>query len=124
MSLDRVFVEGLSIDTVIGVYDWERKVRQTVVIDLEMAWDIARAAASDDLSHALDYAEVSKRLTETISSSQFQLVEALAESAAELILKEFSVKWLRLTLYKPGAVANAQSVGLKIERGTLGADHG
>ncbi len=115
--MDIVFVRGLRAETVIGVYDWERKVRQTVVFDLEMATDNRRAAATDGIDDALDYAEVSKRVLALVEGSEFQLIETMAEEVAALILAEFQVPWLRLTLAKPGAVRQAQAVGVVIERG-------
>ena len=115
--MDTVFVRGLQAETVIGVYDWERKVRQIVVFDLEMATDNRRAAATDGITEALDYAEVSKRVLALVEGSEFQLIETMAEQVAELILAEFQVPWLRLTLAKPGAVRQAREVGVIIERG-------
>jgi dihydroneopterin aldolase len=115
--VDIVFIRELRADTVIGVYDWEREVRQTVVLDLEMAWDNTLAASSDAISDALDYAAVSSRLLEFIEGSQFQLIEAMAEQVAAIVLEEFKVPWLRLRLCKPGAVARARDVGVLIERG-------
>ena len=115
--MDRVFISGLSVDALIGVYDWERRIRQTLVLDIEMAWDNRPAAASDDVALALDYASVSQRVTGYIQSSEFELIEALAEKVAELILSEFGVPWLSLRLAKPGAVAHAREVGVVIERG-------
>ncbi len=116
--MDIVFIRELQVDTVIGVYDWERKVRQIVVLDLEMANDNKRAARADEISDALDYAVVCTRLREFIENSQFQLIETLAEQVAAIVLDEFSVPWLRLRLCKPGAVAQARGVGVLIERGT------
>ncbi|MDH5737106.1 MAG: dihydroneopterin aldolase [Gammaproteobacteria bacterium] len=115
---DTVFITGLSVDTVIGVYDWERTIRQKVVLDLEMAWDIQRAAQTDNIEDTLDYKAVSKRLIEYIESSSFFLVESLAEKSAEIILKEFNVSHVRLKLSKPGALSSARDVGVIIERGT------
>lgn len=115
--MDTVFITGLRADTVIGVYDWERRIRQTVVLDLELASDNRRAAASDSIADALDYAAISARLLSFIAQSEFQLIETLAEQVAALVLAEFPVPWLRLRLAKPGAVAAAQSVGVLIERG-------
>jgi 7,8-dihydroneopterin aldolase/epimerase/oxygenase len=118
--VDRIFVRGLAVDAVIGVYDWERTIRQALVIDLEMAWDIRAAASTDDLSRTLDYAAVSQRVMAFISESRFALVETLAERVAELVRSEFGVTWLRLTLNKPGAVGQASGgVGVIIERGVL-----
>ena len=115
--MDIVFIRELRADTVIGVYDWEREVHQTVVLDLEMAWDNKPAASSDAISDALDYAAVSSRLLEFIEGSQFQLIETMAEQVAAIVLEEFNVPWLRLRLCKPGAVAHARDVGVLIERG-------
>ena len=115
--MDIVFIRELRADTVIGVYDWEREVRQTVLLDLEMASDNKLAASSDAISDALDYAAVSSRLLEFIEGSQFQLIETMAEQVAAIVLEEFKVPWLRLRLCKPGAVAQAKDVGVLIERG-------
>lgn len=114
---DRVFIEDLRIQTVIGVFDWEREITQTVSLDLEMAFDIAPAAASDDIADTLDYKAVAKRLIQFVEGSDFQLVESLAEHCAGLILDEFPVPWLRLKLSKPGAVRGSSAVGVVIERG-------
>ena len=116
-SVDLVFIRELQVNTIIGVYDWEREVRQTVVLDLEMATDNKRAAASDNIADALNYAAVSGRLIEFIGNSQFQLIETMAEQVATIVLNEFKVPWLRLRLCKPGAVAQAKDVGVLIERG-------
>lgn len=115
--MDRVFIRGLDVETRIGVYDWERQVRQRVRLDLEMAQDIARAAQSDDLATTLDYREVAERISDFVGGSDFLLVEALAEAVARLVREEFQVSWLRLRLAKPGALADAQDVGVIIERG-------
>ena len=116
--MDTVCIRELRADTVIGVYDWERTIRQTVVLDLEMAADVRAAAATDAVADALDYAEVSKRLLSFIEESEFQLIETLAERVAAIVMSEFGVPWLRLRLDKPGAVAEATTVGVVIERGT------
>lgn len=115
--MDTVFIRALRADTVIGVYDWERRVRQTVVLDIELAADNRRAAASDRIEDALDYAAISERVLSYIEASEFQLIETLAERVAGLILDEFPVPWLRLRLAKPGAVSRARAVGVLIERG-------
>ena len=115
--MDTVFIRELRADTVIGVYDWERSIRQSVVLDLEMATDNRRAAATDSIDDALDYAAVSARVLAFIEGSEFQLIETMAEQVAALILEEFGVPWLRLRLCKPGAVARARDVGVVIERG-------
>lgn len=115
--MDIVFIQDLSIDTVIGVYDWERERRQTVRLSLEMATDIRMAAVNDDLNHTLDYNAVAQRLTAFVQGSEFQLIETLAEQVASLVMGEFGVPWLRLQVSKPGAVPTAKDVGVRIERG-------
>jgi dihydroneopterin aldolase len=114
---DTVFIEGLRLHTVIGVYDWERTVRQELTLDLEMSWPIGPAAASDDVHKALDYALVSERVQAHAAHSTVQLIETLAQNIATLVLEEFGVTWLRLRLCKPGAVSSADNVGVVIERG-------
>lgn len=101
----------------IGVFDWERRVKQTLILDLDMGGDIRRAAASDDLADTLNYKAVAKRVIDFVEHSEYQLVETLAERVAELILNEFGVPWLRLRLNKQGAVRGARDVGVVIERG-------
>lgn len=115
--MDIVFLRDLHIDTVIGIFGWERRTRQTVILDLEMSTDVARAAASDDIADTLNYKAVAKRLIAFVRESEFQLVETLAERCAQIILQEFNVRWVRLTLNKKGAVRDATDVGVIIERG-------
>ena len=115
--MDIVFVEDLRIETVIGIYDWERKIRQTIAIDLEMAFDNRKPASSDKIDDTLDYKAVSKRLITFVENSHFELVETLAEGCADIVMQEFNVPWLRLKLSKPGAVTGAKAVGVRIERG-------
>jgi len=115
--MDKVFIEGLEIEALIGIYDWERRIRQSLVFDLEMAFDNRVPAASDDIADTLNYKAVSKRLIEFVSQSQFGLVETLAEQCAGIVMEEFNVGWLRLKLSKPGAVRGARAVGVQIERG-------
>jgi dihydroneopterin aldolase len=117
MTKDLVFIEDLHIQTVIGVFDWEREITQTISLDLQMAFDIQRAAGSDDIVDTLDYKAVSKRLIQFVEASEFQLVEALAEHCAQIVLEEFPVNWLQLKLSKPGAVRGSSAVGVIIERG-------
>ena len=114
--MDIVFVKDLRIDTVIGIYDWERNIRQIISIDLEMGTDIAVAANSDDISDTLNYKAVSKRVIDFVKGSEFELVEKLAEEIASIILCEFNTSWLRLKLGKPGAVRGSMEVGVVIER--------
>jgi len=116
--MDHVFIEDLRIETVIGIYDWERKIRQVVALDLEMAFDNRRPAASDRIDDTLNYKAVSKRLIAFVEASSCQLVETLAERCAQIVLDEFDVPWLRLRLSKPGAVRGSRAVGVVIERGT------
>lgn len=117
-TMDIIYLNDLKIDTVIGIYDWERRITQTVSFDLEMATDIRKAAASDAIADTLDYKAVAKRLIQFVSESQFQLVETLAERVADIILTEFNVPWVRVRLNKKGAVRHASGVGILIERGT------
>ena len=113
---DLVFIEGLEIEAVIGIYDWERRVRQPLVFDIEMAFDNRRPAASDAIGDTLDYKAVSKRLIAFVSQSSYGLVETLAEQCAGIILREFDVRRVRLKLSKPGAVRGARAVGVQIVR--------
>jgi dihydroneopterin aldolase len=115
--MDIIFLADLRIDTVIGIFDWERRIKQTVVFDVEMAADIKKAAASDSIDDTLDYKAVAKRIIQFVEESEFQLVETLAERVAQLILNEFKVPWVRLKLNKTGAIRGASGVGIQIERG-------
>ena len=114
---DIVFIEDLRIETVIGIYDWEKETRQTVALDLEMANDNRRAAATDRIEDTLDYKAVAKRLIAFVGAGRFELVETLAERCAEIILNEFGVRWVRIRVGKPGAVTGSAAVGVVIERG-------
>ncbi len=116
--MDIVFISDLDIDTVIGIFDWEREIRQTVRLNIEMNTDVRKAALTDRIEDALDYKAVSKRLIAFVEQSEFGLVETLAERCAEIILNEFPVQWVRLRLDKPGAVRGSRSVGILIERGS------
>ncbi len=115
-SRDIVYIRDLQIKTIIGIYDWERKIKQTVSIDIEMATDIAKAAASDNIEDTLNYKAVGKRIIQFVEESSYQLVETMAEKVAQIILDEFSVPWLRLRVSKPGALRGSKDVGLVIER--------
>ena len=117
ISVDKVFIEGLEIEAQIGIYDWERRIRQPLLFDIEMAFDNRKPAASDAIADTLDYKAVSKRLIDYVSGSGFGLVETLAERCAAIIREEFGVRWVRLKLSKPGAVRGARAVGVCIERG-------
>ena len=114
--MDTVFIKGLKAASVIGCYDWERNIRQTLVIDLELRADFTRAAQCDALQDALDYAAISRRVIAVCDESRFQLLEALAEDVAAIVLAEFSVSGLRMTITKSGAVSEADGVGVVIER--------
>ncbi|MEZ5436005.1 MAG: dihydroneopterin aldolase [Pseudomonadales bacterium] len=116
-----VHSRDLRIETIIGIFAWEREVLQVVSLDLEMATDIRAAAESDDIVDALDYKTISKRLIQFIGESRYQLIEALAEAVADIVRTEFGVQWLRLRISKPGALRGAQDVGLVIERGEKSA---
>lgn len=115
--MDIVFIRDLRVDTVIGIFDWEREIRQTVVLDIEMAADVARAAATDNIEDALDYKALGKRIIGFVEESRFELVETLAERVTEIIRGEFGVPWVRLQLNKEGALRGSRDVGVVIERG-------
>lgn len=116
-SMDVVYIRELQVETIIGIYDWERNVKQVVSLDLEMATDIRKSAASDQIDDTLNYKAVAKRLISHIERSDYQLVETLAESCAQIVLDEFDVPWLKLRLSKPGAIRGSKDVGIIIERG-------
>jgi dihydroneopterin aldolase len=116
--MDRIFLNALTTECIVGIWDWERQVKQTVVIDLEMAIDVRKAAATDHIDSTLDYKKVSKRILAFVGESQFQLVETLTEKIAELIIVEFNVSWAKVTLNKRGAIRSARDVGIVIERST------
>lgn len=115
--MDIIFLGGLEIDTIIGIYDWERERRQTVILDVEMAFDIQKAAATDDIHYALDYKTVSDRIISFVKASEFLLVERLISELADLIRTEFNVPWVKITLNKKGAIGSGIDVGITIERG-------
>lgn len=115
--MDIVYLNDLRIDTVVGIYDWERRTRQTVILDIEMGTDIGKAAQSDDIQHTIDYKAVAKRLFSFVGDSEFQLVETLAESVAAVLINEFQVPWCRVRLNKKGALRGVRDVGVIIERG-------
>jgi dihydroneopterin aldolase len=115
--MDIVYIRGLDVKTVIGVYDWERKIRQPVSIDLDMARDNTEAAATDDVAHVLDYKVVCDRVTAFIEASEVQLLETVAEQIAALVRTEFGVPWVRVRVGKPAAITGARDVGVIIERG-------
>ena len=115
-AMDTIFLSDLRVETVIGIFDWEREIRQTVSIDLEMAADIRRAAATDAIDDTLDYKAVAKRLIGFVEASDFGLVETLAENIARIVVTEFDVPRVKVKLHKPGAVRGSKDVGIMIER--------
>lgn len=115
--MDIIYLRDLRIDTVIGIYGWERHVKQTVVLDIEMGADIRKAAASDAINDTINYKDVAKRLIQFVGDSQFQLVETLAENVATILREEFHIPWVRIQINKQGAVRGARDVGVIIERG-------
>ncbi len=115
--MDIIYLNDLRIETIIGIFDWEREIKQTISLDIEMATDIRKAAASDHIDDTLDYKAVSKRLIDFVEGSEFQLVETLAERICEIVLTEFNVPWVKLRVNKQGAIRGAQDVGVLIERG-------
>jgi len=118
--MDIIYLRDLKIETVIGIFDWEREIKQTISFDLDMAADIRKAAASDVIEDTLDYKTLSKRIISFVEASSFQLVETLAEQVAAIILDEFDVCWVRVRLDKVGAIRGASGVGVIIERGEKG----
>jgi 7,8-dihydroneopterin aldolase/epimerase/oxygenase len=118
-TADRIFLHGVAIDCIIGFIDWERRVKQTVVIDLEMPVDCRRAALRDDVADTLNYKTVAKRVISFVAESQYNLVETLVERIAVLLLEEFGLEWVRVTLSKPGAIRGSRDVGVTIERTRL-----
>lgn len=120
--MDTIRLKGLKVEAVVGVHAWERRGPRPLVIDLELATDVARAAQHDRLGDALDYSAVAQAVARFVATTQFQLIETLAERLAEQLRREFDVAWLRLELHKPGAVPDASGVSVAIERGRMGSD--
>jgi dihydroneopterin aldolase len=114
--MDIIFLNGLTTECIIGIWDWERRVKQKVVIDLEMAADVRKAARSDAIEDTLDYKKVSKRLLQFVGDSDYQLVETLTERIAQIVVSEFDVPWVRVRLNKQGAIRGSRDVGILIER--------
>ena len=114
--MDKIFLSALSVECIVGIWDWERRVKQTVIIDIEMAADIRKAAATDHIDDTIDYKRVAKRLLAFVGESQFQLVETLTEAIARVIVTEFGVSWVKVRLNKRGAIRGARDVGIEIER--------
>jgi dihydroneopterin aldolase len=114
--MDKIFIHALKTETIVGIFDWERQVKQTVVVDIEFSADIAKAARSDSIDDTLNYKAVAKRVLAFVDESSFHLVETLAEHVAMLILEEFGVSWVSITLSKPGAIRGSRDVGVILER--------
>lgn len=115
--MDKVLIRQLRVDTVIGVYEWEKQIHQTLLLDLDMAWDNRLAAVKDDYEHALCYETVANRLTALITEQPVELIETIAEMVARCVMTEFNVPWVKVKVMKPGAVPTAAAVGVEIERG-------
>jgi len=114
--MDKIFIHALKTEAIIGIFDWERQVKQTVVIDIEISADIAKAALSDSIEDTLNYKRIAKRVLAFVEESKFHLVETLAERLAMLLLEEFGVAWVRISLSKPGAIRSSRDVGVMLER--------
>lgn len=120
--MDRIFIKNLTVETIIGIYDWERTNRQRVILDLEMSADIAEAALTENIDSTLNYKTLSETLTKFIENSEFQLIETMAEQVTGIIQQDFGVQWVKLTLHKPDALPANTDVGVIIERGVRPAD--
>jgi 7,8-dihydroneopterin aldolase/epimerase/oxygenase len=114
--MDKIFIHALKTETIVGIFDWERQVKQTIVMDIEFSADIRKAATSDSIDDTLNYKGVAKRVLAFVDESSFHLVETLAEHVAMLILEEFGVSWVSITLSKPGAIRSSRDVGVMLER--------
>src|ERR1700682_5204643 len=115
--MDKIFIHALKTEAIIGIFDWERQVKQTVIVDIEISADIAKAALSDSIDDTLNYKRVAKRVLTFVEASKFHLVETLAERIAMLILEDFGIAWVRISLSKPGAIRSSRDVGVTLERG-------
>ncbi|HSY95672.1 MAG TPA: dihydroneopterin aldolase [Steroidobacteraceae bacterium] len=115
--MDKIFIHALKTEAIIGIFDWERQVKQTVIVDIEIGVDVTKAALSDSIDDTLNYKRVAKRVLTFVEASKFHLVETLAEHVAMLILEDFGIAWVRLSLSKPGAIRSSRDVGVTIERG-------
>jgi dihydroneopterin aldolase len=114
--MDKIFIHALKTEAIIGIFDWERQVKQTVLIDIEVSADIAKAARSDSIEDTLNYKRIAKRVLAFVEGSKFHLVETLGESIAMLLLEEFGLAWVSITLSKPGAIRSSRDVGVMLER--------
>ncbi len=114
--MDKIFIHALKTEAIIGIFDWERQVKQTVVIDIEISADVAKAALSDSIHDTLNYKRIAKRVLAFVEESKFHLVETLAERIAMLLLEDFGVDWVSISLSKPGAIRSSRDVGVMLER--------
>ncbi len=114
--MDKIFITALKTETIVGIFDWERQVKQTVIVDIEISADIVKAALSDSIDDTINYKRIAKRVLGFVEESKFHLVETLAEHIAMLLLEEFGVSWVSLSLSKPGAIRSSRDVGVKLER--------
>ena len=114
--MDKIFIHALKTEAIIGIFDWERQVKQTVIVDIEISADIRKAALSDSIDDTLNYKRVDKRVLSFVEESSFHLVETLAEHIAMLMLEEFGIAWVRISLSKPGAIRSSRDVGVILER--------
>jgi len=117
--MDKVFLKDLTVEATIGVFEWERQIRQKLCIDLEMATDVAKAATRDHIDDALDYKAIAKYTQDFVAQSEYQLVESLAHHLAETLMQKFDIRWLRLCINKAGAIRGARGVGIIVERGAV-----
>lgn len=115
--MDIIFLRDLEVNATLGIFEWEKRIKQKVRVDLEMATDIAKAAATDSMDNTLDYKAISKRVAQFIEDSRYELIETLIEKVAEILINEFSIPWVRVTISKPRAVRGSRDVGITIERG-------
>jgi dihydroneopterin aldolase len=120
--MDKIFIHALKTEAIVGIFDWERQVKQTVLIDIDLAADIRKAALTDSIADTLNYKRVAKRVLAFVEASQFHLVETLAEHVAMLILEEFGVAWVNIVLNKPGAVRGSRDVGVALQRDRTALD--
>ena len=114
--MDKIFIHALKTEAIIGIFDWERQVKQTVIVDVEISADIAKAALSDSIHDTINYKRIAKRVLAFVEASKFHLVETLAEHIAMLILEDFGIAWVRISLSKPGAIRNSRDVGVTLDR--------
>ena len=115
--MDTIFLRDLEVDATIGIFEWEKRIKQKVRIDLEMGADITKAASTDRIDDTLDYKAIAKRVVQFVEDSRYELIETLIEKVAEILLQEFNIPWVRVTISKPGAVRGSRDVGVIIERG-------